>query len=328
MLMASVDMPLGWIPFDLVREEAEYLLEWRFLGGARFVDPWLEDTVRRNGPSRNGGFRPRRTAIDILDDPPPSDRLPLSGIIFHASRTGSTLVAQLLSRSPRLCVLAEPPILESLFEGSHARPPAEQAKLGRRIETALAYLGRRRDASEQKLILKVESHHILELPLFERSFPGVPWLFLFRAPEAILRSQRRQRGRQMVPGMIAPGRLEASADAIDPAQLDDYATLVLQRTFEAALLHLNAGTGHAVHYRALPECVWGQIGGLFGLELTDTEVAAMRAHSRYDAKNPRQLFADRPPELDTPISPAGINPTRDRLQQLYARLNALVPTGS
>ncbi|MEY2933348.1 MAG: hypothetical protein RL033_4097, partial [Pseudomonadota bacterium] len=106
----------GWIPFDLVQQGSHLLIEWRCIGEASFTDPWLEDTVRANGPARNGGLAPRRTPLEVLDEPLVCDSLEPRGLIFHASRTGSTLITQMLSRSPRLCVLSEPPIVEALIQ--------------------------------------------------------------------------------------------------------------------------------------------------------------------------------------------------------------------
>jgi hypothetical protein len=321
--MNERDLGPGWVPFDLVAEGGETLLEWRFVGDAPFHDPWFEQSVYRHGPARNGGVRPRRTAIEALDCPPPTDALPLAGMIFHASRTGSTLVTQLLSRSPRLSVLSEPPIVEALIDWSHSRPSVARVPLARRLSAALAFLGRWRHEPEQKLILKAESQHILELSLFQRSFPNVPWVFLFREPEAILRSQRRQRGRQMVPGMIAAERLGVTAAAIDPARLDGYAELVLERTFRAALGPLEAGQGHLFHYRALPGCVWTELDALFGLELTEAEIHVMREHSRYDAKHPGELFAPDSGARELPPVPSLSGSPSAPLAELYRRLSEL-----
>jgi hypothetical protein len=308
--------PSGWLPFDLVRQGPRLLVEWRFIGSARFTDPWLEDTVRKNGAAVNGGVRPRLTELEALDEAP-AGALEPRGLIFHASRTGSTLLTQLLSCSPRLCVLAEPPIVESLLEATPASSSEERARLARRLQAVLAHLGRRRTEAEHGWVLKLESQHVLELPLFEQCFPQLPWVFVFRAPEEILRSQRRQRGRQMVPGMISEARLGMAPGAIDPARLETYCALMIERTFAAALSHLSTTRGRAVHYPQLPEYTWRELDARFGLALADVEVAAMRERSLYDAKHPRQLFTGgAAPEPSEPLPEA----LRERLAVLYARL--------
>ena len=280
----------GWLPFDLTRAEEGARLEWRHIGETPLREPWFENSLNRHGRPPMSTYPPQRTPIEILDRPPPADPLPLAGIVFHASRCGSTLLGQLLGRSPRLSIFSEPPIIESLMEWSHQRDAATQARLAPRLAAALAHLRHRRIATEERAILKLESQHILDLPLFERLFPGVPWVFLYREPLAILHSQHRRRGRQMVPGMVAAERLGLDPAEIEPARLDDYCALQLQRTFEAAIHHLASGRGRAIHYRRLPRFAWEEADTLFGLGLDAGEIADMERQSRFDAKNPTLCF--------------------------------------
>jgi len=282
----------GWIPFDLAPGDDRPLLEWRFIGQARLSHPWFEMTVHRHRHAFGGGVRPRYTAIDVLDRAPEvADRLPLAGIIHHTSRAGSTLMTQMYACSPRLSVLSEPPIIESLIDWSHGQGESERDRLASRLQAAIGYLGRRRLAGEELLLLKAESEHALHLPLFERCFPGVPWIYLFREPAAILHSHFRQRGRQMVPFMVQPERLGKRRAEIEPARLDEYCALVLERTFEAAITMLESGRGRAVHYRRLPDYTVREAAHLFSLALTPDEVETMRARSRADSKTPGQVYA-------------------------------------
>jgi hypothetical protein len=320
----------GWIPFDLVQQESHLLIEWRCIGEASFTDPWLEDTVRANGPARNGGLAPRLTPLEVLDEPLICDSLEPRGLIFHASRTGSTLITQMLSRSPRLCVLSEPPIVEALLQAGPAQSPEQRATLARRVKAALAHLARRKSDLQYGWVLKLESQHVLELPLFEQCYPGLPWIFLFRAPAEILRSQQRERGRQMVPGMISAERLGLEPSAIDPSRMDAYCALLIEQTFQAALTGLTTGRGRAVHYRELPEYAWRELDVCFGLDLQEAEVTAMRERCLDHAKHPGQRFGGKSRQRQHAESelvasePLQAVPEalRQRLALLYERLRA------
>ena len=45
----------------------------------------------------------------------------------------------------------------------------------------VAALGQPQHPEERALFLKLDAWHTLELPLLQRAFPGVPWVFLYRA---------------------------------------------------------------------------------------------------------------------------------------------------
>ncbi|AGA92233.1 hypothetical protein Thimo_3577 [Thioflavicoccus mobilis 8321] len=324
-LLTELSIP-GWIPYDLVTKGTRFWLEWRFIGPIPLRDPWFEDTVRRYRCSVNDAIPPLRTPIETLDYRPPDMSLPLAGVIFHASRCGSTLLVRMLANSPRLSVLAEPPVIESLINWSHSQGSDDWARLAPRLQAALSYLGRRRRSSEELLILKSESEHIIDRALFESIRPGVPWIFLFREPEAILFSHSLRRGRQMVPSMLHPSRLGRNHEEITSMGLDRYCALVLERTFAAAVEHLEAANGRAIHYRRLPAYAWQGLNEHFSLGLSDPEIDAMRECSRFDAKRIGRKPYDGGSANHGPIPDELRALGQEAAQDFYERLEVLSST--
>jgi hypothetical protein len=122
------------------------------------------------------------------------------GLVFHMSRCGSTLVAQMFAALPDSMVVSEPPPLDDVL----------QISLLGGADTAIAALramsaafGRR---GGRPFVLKLDAWHALALPLFRRAFPDTPWVFLYRDPVEVLVSHMRQRGSQMLPrsAMLLP----------------------------------------------------------------------------------------------------------------------------
>jgi len=136
-------------------------------------------------------------------------------------------------------------------------------------------------------------------------------------------SHARQRGRQMVPGLIEPAWFGLDASPLARMGLDEYCARVLAQICRAAVEHHAQGRGRLVTYSRLPEEVWASLAAFFGLALTPEEIAAMQAMARFHAKRPHELFED-----DTRAKSEGATETIRRLAAEwvaphYAKLESL-----
>ena len=115
----------------------------------------------------------------------------------------------------------------------------------------------------------------MELPLFQRAFPDVPWIFLYRDPVEVLVSQLRMPGMQMIPGMLAPSlfAIEPTETASQSRGLSRAHARPILRTGYAA--HPAMATRLLINYRQLPQALWTTILPHFG-------VAMQRSGSRAD----------------------------------------------
>jgi hypothetical protein len=303
---AGLDSMRDWFPVALDGET----VGWRHLPG-RFSEPFFGDTLRA---------QPR---ADRLVCHTPYDRLGQVGdtlapsvFIFHSSRCGSTLLAQMLAALPQCVVHSEPPAADDFFSRHGDDPQAHAVPLLRQLFGAL---GQRRGADDTHYIVKLDCWHMRHLPLLRAAFPDTPSWFLYREPAAILASHRRQRGPQMVPGLV-PGVLPPAVSArIEPWDLEAYCAAVLRHIFGAALAH--AGQLRLLDYRQLPGVVWEDLLAELGLAPTPDQLEALRARSRFHAKTASQVFSGDPaPQREAaphlPQLLAGLAP-------LYAQLEAL-----
>jgi len=134
------------------------------------------------------------TSLDALESiRVPADSISPTAFIFHAGRCGSTLLAQVLARSRENMVFAEAMPHNHIWRAASVGAPSFSTPAA-----ALAFrnlfllMGRRRLPSYRSHIVKFTSFNILKYARIRAAFPGVPALFLFRDPFAVLASCYRE----------------------------------------------------------------------------------------------------------------------------------------
>lgn len=283
-----------WTPMRIHWELGHPAVRWCYMGRERFVEPFFEDTINKRLREPFNLLFQHETPLDaLLELQELEPGLPPTGLIFHMSRCGSTLVAQMLAASAQNIVISEAGPIDALLR-AHSRDTEIGAEMGAEqriawLRALLSAYARPRDAGERHFFVKFDSWHTLELPLIRQAFPNVPWIFLYRDPLQVLVSHQRQRGGQMVHDLLPPQWLGLDQTSTGGASLDEYSARVLNRICEAALSFQDAGA-RLVNYRQLPEAMWGEIAGHFGLCLTPDNLDAMRQAAHFDAKNPRLDF--------------------------------------
>jgi hypothetical protein len=296
------EAPAGWIPATVELREGRWVVDWLRPDGEPPREPFFDDTLsrlRRRPYNRLFGCT---TPIEALERVAP--RAP-TGLILHASRCGSTLVAQALAACAGHVVLSEPPALDGALRA--ARAGATEAQQLAWVRGVVAALGQ-----GDRVFVKLDAWATLDLPLLRRAFPSTPWVFLAREPWRILASHRRERGTHMTPGLLDPalwGLTLAEALALG---VEGYGEHVLAKIFDAAAASLADG-GLLVHYRELPEALETRVASHLGVSWTEAERAAMRAAAQRDAKRPGEAFV---PVLQ--VAPAEVGGPADAA---YARLS-------
>jgi hypothetical protein len=273
--------PAGpWLPAQVGALGGEAFVDWLYFGDKALTEPFFFETVRHmQRLPFNRVFRYRIAVRDFLahaEAHPPPD-----GLIFHMSRCGSTLAAQMLAALPAISVVSEPPPLDQILQICRA----DEDLAVDALQAMVAAFGRRR-GPKTRYVLKLDAWHVLMLPLFRRAFPGVPWVFLYREPVEVLVSQVRQRGMQMVPEFVAPSLFGLETDLPD----EDYCARVLAAMCRAATEHYALGVGMLIDYTQLPNAVEQIVLPHFGIAAREEERAAMHHAARRDAKQPQQNF--------------------------------------
>jgi len=214
----------NWFPVTL--SSSPDGIWWRHVAGKRFTDPFFADTLATIDHQQRLTCHTPLTTLETL----PSGIQP-TAFIFHISRCGSTLLTQLLASLPQCIVMSEPPVLDAFLR--HVEP--SQTGCESILQGLINALGQQRFDDEQKLFIKLDSWHLCHLPLIRRAFPNTPCLFLYRQPNEVLNSHRRQRGPQMIPGWMDATQLHLDSRPLLPTDFDGYCVKVLESFFKSAL---------------------------------------------------------------------------------------------
>lgn len=292
-VLSDVIPAAGWYPMRVYRRAPEPAVEWCYLGDARFTAPFFEQTITaalRHPFNRLVRLQTPIGALGALRAADPG--LAPAGFVFHMSRCGSTLIAQLLAALPLAVVIAEADPVDAVLRAELTDRPISDAERCGWLQDLVSALGRRRSAAETQLFIKFDSWSIFDLPLIRRAFPHVPWVFVYRDPVEVLVSHARMRGSQMVPGMLAPERLGLSAAAATAMPLDEYAARLLGAECAAAARFGVDEGGRFVDYRRLPDAVWQALLPFFGCAATPADHTHMRRAAQFHAKSPTEPFAD------------------------------------
>jgi hypothetical protein len=282
----------GWMPIRVNWTPEGLKVDWGCLGDLRFTDPFFEQTVGKclRHPA-NLLFRQETHMAALAELNESSPGLPPAGFIFHASRCGSTLIAQMLAALPENVVISEASPIDGILR-SHLRDPGiteEERILW--LRGLLNALGQRRHREEKSMFVKFDSWHTLFLPLIQRAFPAVPWIFVYREPVEVLLSHSRQMGGQMIPGVLEPALFGWDEPSVQRMSLGEYGGRVLARICEAALEQARTGRGRLVNYRQLPAVVWPSLMRYWGADCLGQAPESVARVCRFHAKNPALPFA-------------------------------------
>lgn len=285
----------GWAPIRVYPEAGQLRVDWCHLGDTRFHEPFFNETIERRLRHPFALLFRHQTSLDALVERQASrPGLPLRGLVFHMSRCGSTLVSQMLAALPWCRMLSEAGPIDSVLRAHLSLPGVSDEARISWLRAVVAALGQRQHAEERALFLKLDAWHTLELPLLQRAFPGVPWIFLYREPVEVMASHLKHRGAHMLPGLLEPALLGLGPPEASGMTLEEYGARVLARICQAGLDGYQRRTSPArlVSYRQLPEAVPELLAGHFGQDVTGEDLERMRSAGQRDAKNPILTFED------------------------------------
>lgn len=257
--------PARWLPSEVIRATpAGPAVGWMYLEQERFLRPFLiddcQEAMRRPA---NAVFRPQTSLAELRALADDVDAAPLSGMIFHVSRCGSTLLSQTLARSANTLVLSEPRALDALLRINDTGEVVSRDELIGTLRALVRLMGRRRFDDQARVFIKLDAWHLLYAPLLLEAFPNTPRLTLYRDPLEVMVSQQRQRGIFMASGYLDRSRLGLAADE-HPAP-NDYAATVLEALYAGALA-LNPGGERLMNYSELPAALSDRLPAFFSFD--------------------------------------------------------------
>ncbi|MEE1889303.1 sulfotransferase family protein [Pseudomonas carassii] len=290
--MASLNTSMdfnGWLPIRLWQGEGGWRVDWCWFGERRLTQPFFRDDVDQALRLPFNQAMRRDTDVQaLLDWHARSPGLAPAALVFHASRCGSTLIAQLLASQTRNIVLSEPSPLDNLLRAAR-QDPAASAWQAEALRALCSAYGQRRRGDEEQLLIKLDAWNVFDAPLLTALYPDVPRVFLYRDPLEIVVSQLRQAGMHRVPGLLGVSGLDRVLADTQDMDVVQYTCRMIGEILAAGLALCERHGAVAVNYCELPTALWGRLGPLFGLQPADA--AGLQAVAAFDAKQPAMYFS-------------------------------------
>ncbi len=281
---------VGWLPYLIRWESSPPDIRWRHLGRERLVEPFFDQTIERRGRDPNNREQDRIISLEALDGLPAVR--PPAGFIFHTSRCGSTLVAQVLASVPEHTVISEATILSSIIQPPARAPEASRGQRAPLLRSVVNALAQPRTEREGRCFIKFGAGSVRDLDLIQCAFPNVPWIFLYRDPLEVMSALLRIRSESLPPGLIESRLLDEDIETVRAMRPSEFWARVLGSRMEAALQAYEPGRARLVNYSQLPEVVWSSLLGFFGANCSESTIETMKTAGRFNAKEPSRLFVD------------------------------------
>ena len=290
---------IDWVPLKTFAEEDDLLCQWLYTGGKKFTEPFFDDTIRvcKRLPENSRAFKSSSTLemLPYLADG--FEPLEPTAFIFHVSRCGSTLLAQLLGINPAHVVLSEVPFLDEILRLPYkAGNNNNQENINRYFRAALQLYTQKSDERVSRLFVKSDSWHLFFYEEIRELFPDTPFIFLYRSPAEIIRSQKKQRGLQSIPGMIERELFGFKEEDIT-FDLDVYMARVLEKYFSKLFDIIHMDTNFILcNYAEGMENILEKVLSAIGLQPDEDERRKMEERMGFDGKRPQFFYEKEIPE--------------------------------
>lgn len=313
----------NWTPIRVYWRDGQPFVDWCYLGDERFTAPFfnhtIDDLLRQ---PFNLLFR-HQTPLEFLGELyEQNPGLAPTGFIFHMSRCGSTLAAQMLASVAQNIVLSEPPPIDSILRSNFMSAPVTDEQRIERLKWIVGALGQKR-LDEKYYFIKFDSWSTLDLELIKLAFPEVPWIFLYRDPVEVIVSQMRQRGAQAIPGVIGqmlPGFEMGEILEMFP---EEYCARVLAQICQTAINCHSTSSALMINYKRLPEAVTSVIIKHFRAEFAPEEIESMKHAGQFNAKDPKFVFAPDGEAKRKQASEAALRAAEKWVNPLYEELEKI-----
>jgi hypothetical protein len=285
----------GLIPVSI--DQTGRLLRWLDLGEYHCYQGFFRDALALHSALLGREPETFISGIEILDETPdPQDHIPPTGLIFHAGRCGSTLLARILARSRKNMVFSEAAAHNQIWPCIHEDNRSSHA----RYRNLLTAMGRRRLPTYANHLIKFTSWNIVKFPFIRSALPTPPALFLFREPARLLESYKRE-----VPPWMGKDTGIGNVWTSPEAAIGSF--------FEAALAVRDPGF-RVLEYTDLTPGSLASILRYLGISVSPAELTQMSTEFLFDAKQLHpKLFQVRARE-------PGAGPVPQDLQNLYEAL--------
>lgn len=282
----------GWLPVDAVVVNGRPGLLWMEMSGLGLTEPFFQQTVER---ARRENRVERFTEFDVLLQLEKAlESVSPTGLIFHSSRCGSTLVANACRAVSNSIVLSEANAIDKLIARfiTDADNPVKESLYSVFLRGVVHALAQRRNGDERHLFIKFACCSFAQLDRIKRIWPNVPWLFLYRDPVETIVSNMQD----APPWLLDSDRRVLSSIIGDQSEmsLEELCARTIGGLYSTAYKLANANS-MLLNYNQLSVPVIASVLNFFNVSLSSDELETIARTSEVYSKEPsatRAFVAD------------------------------------
>jgi hypothetical protein len=286
----------NWVPYKLNFETEEMLCEWLFVGEKPFTEPFFEDTILvcKNFKENQNKYKSASSFEAITSFSEYTSYIKPTAFIFHVSRSGSTLLAQLLSLDIDNIVVAEAPFFDEILrEINISKFKFSMEEIIQTFRAALKYYGKKRNGNEQNYFIKLDSWHLMYFELIRKAFPETPFIFSYRKPDEVVKSHGKLPGLQAVPGLLQPTIFGIILNDELLVNHQKYTAILLEKYFEKMMeiskidkntLFIDYADGIFTNIE--------HIETFLNLKIKESVKKQMEERTKFHSKKPTEVFSE------------------------------------
>lgn len=291
-----------WYPVRIIEDDLTLVVQWMRFGEPDFKEPFFDDAIaqaRITYPENRKKFR-SVTSLDILVGYQENWNQDVSLLVFHVSRCGSTLLAQLLTEIPNTTVLSEVPLLDEIIAlGIEGRVRDSKVL----FKSVVRILG----LNAQRIILKTDSWHLLHFDFYRECNSKSPAVMLHRKPSEIIASHKRIPGMQTAQNLLRPAQLNGLVVERGENELPSLYFCRLLEQFYLAICGIvkSDALSLSISYETGAHIIFGEAIKAMHLEIDNTTKIRVEERGKYNSKMPATVFSK---EMQTePMENADLN---------------------
>lgn len=241
------------------------------------------------------------------------------GFIFHAGRTGSTLLVKMLNSLNSVEVFSEIDILTDFLLQQHGSDKKLETVVKQIIQSYISEV-----PETKKIIFKFTSIDTLSIEFILKLYPDVPCVYVFNSPEKILSSQlfRPPRwARNLRRIMPKTGRPISSKLKSSPLAMQ---SVILESSFKRVLSVRKYKDLKIIDYSLILTPKIFDIFKWFGISTNRKQKTEANLLRRFDSKRVGKVFTKSTQKYRTPVIAAKYIYDHKKLEAGYLRLLKLM----
>jgi hypothetical protein len=279
-----------WIPHQLIYFDNQILLEWLYLANTLFTEPFFFQTTFscQSFAENKNKFKSLSTFDGLREMSLDVPFIEPTAFIFHVSRCGSTLLTQFLSLDEKNIVVSEAKILDAVLQNLVINDSEDAENI---VKAVIRMLGKKRFGTETDFFVKLDSWHILIYKKLRQMYPNTPFIFTFRRPDEVIRSQMNSMGIMVPHEVLLAQKLEFEFPQILMIEPHIHIAKVLEKYFEDYLKIIETDKNTLfLDYKngALPN--FAETEKFLRLSINDATKQKITERSKFHSKNPNAGF--------------------------------------